>query len=78
MLLPILYLRGVSTGDFQDALAALLGRGAKNLSPSPVGELRHPIPTQLATAPPLAPSSQYHSSSFLAVLSWTIIQELQR
>jgi hypothetical protein len=24
-LLPILYLRGVSTGDFQEALAALLG-----------------------------------------------------
>jgi transposase-like protein len=24
-LLPVLYLRGVSTGDFQDALAALLG-----------------------------------------------------
>ena len=27
-LLPILYLRGVSTGDFQEALAALLGRDA--------------------------------------------------
>ena len=26
-LLPILYLRGVSTGDFQEALAALLGKG---------------------------------------------------
>jgi len=30
-LLPILYLRGVSMGDFQDALAALLGRDAPNL-----------------------------------------------
>ena len=28
-LLPILYLRGVSTGDFQEALAALLGRDAR-------------------------------------------------
>jgi hypothetical protein len=27
-LLPILYLRGVSTGDFQEALSALLGRDA--------------------------------------------------
>src|SRR5215210_3237673 len=27
-LLPVLYLRGVSTGDFQEALAALLGREA--------------------------------------------------
>jgi transposase-like protein len=38
-LLPILYLRGVSTGDFQDALAALLGKDAPNLSPSVVGRL---------------------------------------
>ena len=36
-LLPILYLRGVSTGDFQEALAALLGRDAPNLSPSVIG-----------------------------------------
>ena len=32
-LLPVLYLRGVSTGDFQEALAALLGRDAPNRSP---------------------------------------------
>ena len=38
-LLPILYLRGVSTGDFQEALAALLGREAPNLSPSVVTRL---------------------------------------
>ena len=36
-LLPILYLRGVSTGDFQEALAALLGRDAPTLSPSVLG-----------------------------------------
>jgi ketopantoate reductase len=29
--LPILYLRGVSTGDFQEALAALLGKDAPKL-----------------------------------------------
>ena len=34
-LLPVLYLRGVSTGDFQEALAALLGPDAPNLSPGP-------------------------------------------
>ena len=33
-LLPVLYLRGVSTGDFKEALAALLGPNAPNLSPS--------------------------------------------
>jgi putative transposase len=39
-LLPVLYLRGVSTGDFQDALAALLGKDAPNLSPSVIGRLK--------------------------------------
>jgi transposase-like protein len=38
-LLPILYLRGVSTGDFQEALAALLGKDAPNLSPGAVTRL---------------------------------------
>ena len=39
-LLPILYLRGVSVGDFQEALGALLGKDAPNLSPSVVARLR--------------------------------------
>ena len=39
-LLPILYLRGISTGDFQEALAALLGKGAPNLSPSVIARLK--------------------------------------
>jgi putative transposase len=38
-LLPILYLRGLSTGDFQEALAALLGTDAPNLSPSAITRL---------------------------------------
>jgi len=38
-LLPVLYLRGISTGDFQEALAALLGRDAPNLSPSVIARL---------------------------------------
>ena len=38
-LLPVLYLRGVSTGDFQEALTALLGKDAPNLSPSVVSRL---------------------------------------
>ena len=38
-LLPVLYLRGVSTGDFQDALAALLGCDAPNLSSSVIARL---------------------------------------
>jgi transposase-like protein len=39
-LLPVLYLRGVSTGDFQEALAALLGKKAPNLSPSVIARLK--------------------------------------
>ena len=36
---PVLYLRGVSTGDFQEALAALLGTDAPNLSPGVISRL---------------------------------------
>jgi putative transposase len=39
-LLPVLYLRGVSTGDFQEALAALLGKEAPNLSPPVIARLK--------------------------------------
>jgi putative transposase len=38
-LLPVLYLRGVSTGDFQEVLTALLGIGAPNLSPAVISRL---------------------------------------
>src|SRR5215210_3367564 len=38
-LLPVLYLRGISTGDFQEALAALLGKDAPNLSPAAISRL---------------------------------------
>jgi transposase-like protein len=39
-LIPWLYLKGVSTGDFSEALAALLGPGAKGLSASTVTRLK--------------------------------------
>jgi transposase-like protein len=38
-LLPVLYLRGVSTGDFQEVLTALLGKDALNLSPAVISRL---------------------------------------
>lgn len=38
-LLSVLYLRGVSSGDFQEALAARLGKDAPNLSPSVITRL---------------------------------------
>jgi transposase-like protein len=39
-LIPILYLKGVSTGDFEEALVALLGKGAGGLSASTVSRLK--------------------------------------
>ena len=38
-LLPVLYLRGISTGDFEEALTALLGKDAPNLSPGVISRL---------------------------------------
>ena len=40
VLLPILYLKGVSTGDFEQALIALLGKEAGGLSASTIGRLK--------------------------------------
>ena len=39
-LLPWLYLKGLSTGDFQEALAALLGKDAKGLSAGTISRLK--------------------------------------
>ena len=39
-LLPWLYLKGISTGDFQEALAALLGPEASGLSSSTIARLK--------------------------------------
>ncbi len=38
--LPLLYLRGISTGDFSDVLTPLLGENAKNLSPGVISRLK--------------------------------------
>jgi len=39
-LIPVLYLKGISTGDFEAALAALVGRDAPGLSASTIGRLK--------------------------------------
>ena len=46
-LLPLLYLKGISTGDFSDALSALLGRDAPGLS------AKHHQPAQTTVGPGL-------------------------
>jgi len=40
VLIPILYLKGVSTGEFEEALAALLGKDAGGLSATTIGRLK--------------------------------------
>ena len=40
ILIPILYLKGISTGDFEEALAVLLGKDAPGLSASTIGRLK--------------------------------------
>jgi transposase-like protein len=40
VLIPILYLKGISTGDFEEALVALLGQDAGGLSASTIGRLQ--------------------------------------
>jgi putative transposase len=40
VLIPILYLKGISTGDFEEALGALLGKNAGGLSASTIGRLK--------------------------------------
>ena len=40
MLIPILYLKGISTGDFEEALATLLGKDAPGLSASTIARLK--------------------------------------
>ena len=39
-LIPILYLKGVSTGDFEEALSALVGKDAPGLSASTIARLK--------------------------------------
>jgi putative transposase len=39
-LVPTLYLKGISTGDMQEALEAILGKNAKGLSPSNIVRLK--------------------------------------
>lgn len=40
VLIPVLYLKGISTGDFEEALAALLGKDAPGLSASTISRLK--------------------------------------
>jgi len=40
VLIPVLYLKGISTGDFEEALAALLGKDAGGLSASTIARLK--------------------------------------
>lgn len=62
VLIPILYLKGISTGDFEEALGALLGKDASGLSASTIARLKEAGSTStpagaIATCPPNAMST---------------------
>ena len=40
VLIPVLYLKGISTGDFEEALSALIGKDAGGLSAATIGRLK--------------------------------------
>src|SRR4029077_1222809 len=40
VLIPVLYLKGISTGDFEEVLAALVGKDAPGLSASTIARLK--------------------------------------
>ena len=40
MLIPVLYLKGISSRDFEEALAALVGKDARGLSASTIARLK--------------------------------------
>jgi transposase-like protein len=40
IMLPILYLKGISTGDFQNVLTPMLGANAKSISPGVISKLK--------------------------------------
>lgn len=48
-LLPLLYLKGISTGDFQEVLTPILGEQAKNLSPGVISRLKAEWETEYQT-----------------------------
>jgi transposase-like protein len=48
VLFPILYLKGVSTGNFEEVLSALVGKDAGGLSASTIGRLKEAWPEEHA------------------------------
>jgi transposase-like protein len=61
VLIPILYLKGVSTGDFEEALVALLGKDAGGLSASTIGRLKDAWSDEQHWSEPLGSSSDGES-----------------
>ena len=63
VLIPVLYLKGISTGDFEEALAALLGKDAPGSRPRPSEGSRMPGRTNMcAGAGAISPPSDTSTS----------------
>ena len=70
--LPWLYLKGVSTGDFREALASLLGSEAKGLSAATISRLKakwHQVQNRINFGTRFAPTSAPDSRQLRQVMS---------
>ena len=65
-LIPILYLKGISTGDFEEALSALVGKDAPGLSASTIARLKDAWSVERG-ARPLAQARSVHQAVRLLV-----------
>ena len=71
VLIPVLYLKGISSGDFEEALAALVGQDAPGLSASTIARLKSSLTGSRSSAilphlrpkPPPDPSSRHQNSA---------------
>jgi mutator family transposase len=52
VLIPVLYLKGISSGDFEEALAALVGKDAPGLSASTIARLKSLPPRRRGSCGP--------------------------
>jgi transposase-like protein len=73
-MLPILYLRGLSTGDFKEGLAALLGDDASGLSPTAITRLTAAWQADYETFqkrdPPIATTSTSGPTASTSASGW--------
>ena len=70
-LIPALYLKGISTGDFTEALSAILGEKAAGLSATNIVRLKARLGRRIQG---LVPTGSEHQGLCLLVGRWNLFQ----